>query len=66
MSFYCRVFRTNFLNDFQHESAESFLSLKMTAEDYKGGFISRLTSNVLDDQRVEIYLWPDRETADKT
>lgn len=66
MSFYCRVFRTTFLNDFQRESAESFLSPKVAAEDYKRGLISRITFNTSQNQRVEIYLWPDRETADKT
>ena len=66
MSFYCRVFRTTFLNDFQRESAESFLSPKVAAEDYKRGLISRITFNISDNQRVEIYLWPNRETADKT
>ena len=66
MSFYCRVFRTTFVKDFQRESAESFLSPKVAAEDYKRGLISRITFNISDNQRVEIYLWPDRETADKT
>ena len=66
MSFYCRVFRTTFLNDFQRESAASFLSPKVAAEDYKRGLITRITFDISANQRVEIYLWPDRETADKT
>ena len=52
--------------DFQCESAESFLSLKVAAEDYKQGLIFRITCNISADQRVEINLQPDRETADKT
>ena len=64
--FFCRVFRTTFLNDFQRESAASFLSPKVAAEDYKRGLITRITFDISANQRVEIYLWPDRETADKT
>ena len=65
MSYYCRTVKFTFISEFAKKSFISQLNSSVNAIDFERGLIQRIFFDTSENQIVQIFVWPDKSTADK-
>ena len=65
MSYYCRTVKFTFISEFAKKSFISQLNSSVNAIDFERGLIQRIFFDTSENQIVQIFVWPDKSSADK-
>ena len=65
MSYYCRTVKFTFISEFAKKSFISQLNSYVNAIDFERGLIQRIFFDTSENQIVQIFVWPDKSSADK-
>ena len=65
MSYHCRTVKFTFVSEFAKKSFISQLNASVNQTDFDRGLIQRIFFDTAENQIVQIFVWPDREVADK-
>ena len=65
MSYYCRTVKFIFISEFAKKSFISQLNSSVNAIDFERGLIQRIFFDTSENQIVQIFVWPDKSSADK-
>ena len=65
MSYYCRAVKFTFISEFAKKSFISQLNSSVNAIDFERGLIQRIFFDTSENQIVQIFVWPDKSSADK-
>ena len=65
MSYHCRTVKFTFVSEFAKKSFISQLSALVNQTDLDRGMIQRIFFDTSENQIVQIFVWPNKETADQ-
>ena len=65
MSYYCRTVKFTFISEFAKKSFISQLNSSVNAIDFERGLIQRIFFDTSENLIVQIFVWPDKSSADK-
>ena len=65
MSYYCRTVKFTFISEFAKKSFISQLNSSVNDVDFERGLIQRIFFDTSENQIVQIFVWPDKFSADK-
>ena len=66
MPLYCRSVKFTFVSSFAKESFVSQLNKSVNDADLKRGLVQRLFFDTSENQIVQIFVWPDKTSADSS
>ena len=65
MSYHCRTVKFTFISEFAKKSFISQLNASVNQTDFDRGMIQRIFFDTSENQIVQIFVWPNKETADQ-
>ena len=65
MSYHCRTVKFTFVSEFAKKSFISQLNASVNQTDFDRGMIQRIFFDTSENQIVQIFVWPNKETADQ-
>ena len=65
MSYYCRAVKFTFISEFAKKSFISQMNSSVNDVDFQRGLIQRIFFDTSENQIVQVFVWPDKSSADK-